>query len=441
MPNDSGDIDDSTSKDIFQQYLEYTKDTESPRVFHRWCLLSAVGSLLGRRCYFSHGHSRIYPNLYLMLLGEAGARKSTAVKLIKRLAGQSGYDKFAANKSSLEQFLVDLEGYIKDADDPRAGKGGTTRGLDSATYRDLWGIDDPASLVPKETWIVADEFNEFAGPSNLNFYSTLGDLFDYDNEEQPYEYRLKNSRSVSIYQPTVSILGGNTSENFARAFPPDIIGQGFFSRILLIFSEPSGRRITIPPPPDPITTSRIIKSFKVLSTFSPGQVGISSEASRILDRIYTAFDGVDDSRFRSYNSRRCFPHLIKLALGLCAVRHGDRITEEDLITANTYLSAAEVMMPTALGEFGRSKNSDVAQQILTFLGNAKKPMSIKDIWGVVHKDVDNLHALGPLMEGLQKAEKIQYITGMGFLAKHKAKIKPDFVDWSLLTEEERLVVE
>jgi hypothetical protein len=43
---------------------------------------------------------------------------------------------------------------------------------------------------------------------NLDFLSTLGALWDWDDEGATYKQRFKNSKSISIFQPTISLLGG-----------------------------------------------------------------------------------------------------------------------------------------------------------------------------------------------------------------------------------------
>jgi len=50
-----------------------------------------------------------FPISTFMLIGEAGARKSTSIKLVKKLLGASGYTDFSANKTTKEKFLVDLQ--------------------------------------------------------------------------------------------------------------------------------------------------------------------------------------------------------------------------------------------------------------------------------------------------------------------------------------------
>src|SRR4051812_8728692 len=97
-------------EDFFSTYFAYTEATEPPITYHRWCAIGTIAALLARNFYIQHGHFRIYPNLYIQLIGDPGSRKSTAIKLIKKLLLASGYDTIAADKTSKEKFLVDLEG-------------------------------------------------------------------------------------------------------------------------------------------------------------------------------------------------------------------------------------------------------------------------------------------------------------------------------------------
>jgi len=148
---------------IFDKYFEYTKDTEPPLVFHRWSLLTCMGAALGRQFKLPFGEFNIHPNMYIMLVGDPGTRKSTAIKIAKKVLASSGYDKFAAERTSKEKFLLDLEG-VEDDD-------GTV--LDSnAAMRNLFGSDATVG-DPREVFVVADEFNEFVGSSNLEFLSLL----------------------------------------------------------------------------------------------------------------------------------------------------------------------------------------------------------------------------------------------------------------------------
>src|SRR6187402_2504281 len=97
-------------RNLFDMYFEYVKDTESPKVYHRWSIISAVATALGRRCWLPFGANRIFPNMYIMLVGNPGTRKSVAIKGVRKVLSAAGYDKFSAERTSKEKFLLDLQG-------------------------------------------------------------------------------------------------------------------------------------------------------------------------------------------------------------------------------------------------------------------------------------------------------------------------------------------
>lgn len=424
-------------EDVFNKYLNYTFDTEPPRLFHRWSLLASVGALLGRSVYVQHGHSRIYPNLYCMFIGESGTRKSTAIKMAKKLISAAGYDKFAAEKTSKEKFLIDLSGQVNDPGLlTKTGKD-KVNGHD-ITMSNLWG--DDYDRTPREVFIVADEFNEFAGSSNHELHTTLGNLWDWDDENIPFSNSFK-SGSVQIWQPTVSILSGNTQEGFSRAFPPDTVGQGFLSRMLLIHGVKSSRRITFPTIPRDEDTAEIVRILERIRMKNvSGAMEFTTDAKGALVKIYTRWRDLPDVRLTSYSTRR-FTQLIKIALILSAAKFERDISLGTVIFANTLLSAAEFNMPRALGEFGKARNSDITNKIITYLEHATKPQETRDIWKAVGvSNLDKPAALSELMQGLLQAERVQWINlgpVKGWLCKKTASGKNEFVDWTLLTEEEQ----
>jgi hypothetical protein len=423
--------------DFIEEYLNYVRETESPYTFHRWSAISSIGAVLGRSLYLPFGHSRIFPNLYIMFVGDAGSRKSSAIKIAAKLARAAGYDNFAANKTRLEKFLLDLEGVVTD-ESGATGKAGQAI-YDPTTAANLWGDLELSSI--REVFISADEWTDFAPRGDIDFYTLLGTLWDWDDESVPYRHRLKNSRSVSIFQPTVSILGGITPEKFANAFPTEIIGGGFLSRMIIVGGERSGRKYTIPKEPNPEATKAIVSGLQGFTAVANTPATISPGAFKILDAIYKGWPELDDVRFKSYSQRR-FTQLLKLSLILTASkREGWEISDETVIRANTYLAAAERVMPAALGEFGKSKNSDIANKIMEVLGKSSRALSIKDLWKHVHQDLERASLLGDIMQGLLQAERVQLIPSQGYLPKVRIQPAQEFVDFGILTPEERGEVE
>lgn len=352
-----------------------------------------------------------------MLIGDPGARKGTAINTIKKVLSRVGYDKFAAERTTKEKFLLDLEGKEKD-------------GKDVGTIEDILGDLDETQA--HDVFVAVDEFVDFVGFGNLEFLSMLGSLWTYDGM---YQNRIKHGRSVKINNPTVSLLGGATHTTLSLAFPPETMGQGFMSRLILVYGErQKHKRVTFPPVP---TETEYIILDEWLSAVRDKVTGIattSPDAHEALDKIYMGWEDLDDQRFKHYSSRR-FTHLLKLCMICAACRVSTQINMQDVLLANTILSYTESTMSKALGEFGKSRHSEVSGKIMNILYEATRPVTISELWKQVSTDLEKLQDLSNLLQGLSQADKIFVVKG-AFLPRAKKMKDTKFVDFSLLAEVE-----
>jgi hypothetical protein len=415
---------------LIEDYLEYIggpdgMKTETPSIFHRWSFMACVGAHLGRQLTFQLGHEKVYTNLYCMLMGEPGSRKSTAIKQAKKLLAKAGYEKFSAERTTKEKFFLDMVGHVDEAE-------AAEKTFDQILDANMWSSEEC-----HEMFIVADEFNDFIGAGNIEFISILGSFWNYEGK---YENRIKNGKSVIINNPTVSILGGNTPTNFSMAFPPELLGQGFFSRLLLIHGDSTGKRIHRPAPPDSELEFELIQKLRRMKETLSGEVTVTEEADAVLAEIYCTWENHLDSRFSSYAQRR-YTHMLKLALIVAACNLRMVLTAEDVIYANTMLTHAEKLMPKALGQYGRAKNADVVQVVLATLIEESRPLSLVELWKILHVHFSKQADLAEIVIKLQSAGQIKASVGGKFIPVKK-EIKADktqqaWVDFTLLTEEER----
>ena len=373
--------------DFIDKYLDYVGESESPIIYHRWAILSAIGAMLGRQVYFPFGHSNIYPNQYILLMGTAGARKNAPLTITKDLLKAAGYKRFAPAKTSKEALLVDMQQKVSQDVD-----------LQDLEHLTMDRID--------EIYVSKGEFIDFLGINDVGFMSLLTDLWDnlpeYDNPKV-------TRKNVRVEKPTISILGGATPTNISLAIPQEALESGFMSRIILVFSEPTGIHITFPEKPSKEKQLSLVEDIKEILETCKGEITLTEESKKILDKIYKTFHPLKDGRFSKYMARR-FTHLLKLCMIIAVMDKRMEITEEDCIRANTYLYSAEVRMPKALGEFGRSKFSEVSNIIMEHLNHSIKAVTQNELWKLVHKDLTKPADLTDLMRNLVMADKVQVIT-------------------------------
>lgn len=424
----------ATSENLIEEYLDFFAGTEPPTIFNRWTCIGGIGALLERNCWVMHGHKRIYPNQYIMLVGESGSRKSTSIKTFLRpFLEAAEYRSIAANKTTKEKFLIDLEVGMDKLNDPDEhlnvqnieesfGRNSRKSRSYNPTMRELFGVRD--TKESQQCLILSDDFNVFLGHGNIEFIELITDLWDYEGF---YRQRLKTGKSVLIPNPTLSIVGGNTQLGISMSFPPEVIGQGLFSRLIMVFSDPSGRRITFPKPPDQNIKKKLIEKFVKIRHEFKGEIKIDPFAIMALDDIYQNWKELSDVRFRSYSTRR-FDHLLKLSMCCAAARGQQNIDRTIVEYANTILHWTESFMPKALGEFGKAKHSDISAKILTIIEEAEKlsgsGLSLDAIYTQMHRDVEGTLELGRILQGLMGAKKIQQ-TKAGFLP-YKEPAKIDF---------------
>jgi hypothetical protein len=56
-------------------YLEYTDETESAKVFHKWTAHSIIAGVLRKKCKLALGRINVYPNMYIVLVAEPGVAR------------------------------------------------------------------------------------------------------------------------------------------------------------------------------------------------------------------------------------------------------------------------------------------------------------------------------------------------------------------------------
>lgn len=419
---------------FFDLYFKYVEETEPPIIFHRWSIIPVISAMLGRQVWLPFGQFRIFPNMYCMLIGDPGSRKSTAIKMAVKLCRAAGYDQFSGNKTSKEKFLLDLEG--------ATAEDGTVTA--TAVMENIFG-DGGVGTEPKEVFIASDEFINFMPRGDLDFMSILGEFWDWDDDDKPWTQRLKNSKSVAIFQPTVNMLGGTTHENFSLTFPPETLGAGFISRMVLVYGERSGKMIDWPVTPSEKGRTELITILEKMKAEVHGPVTVSQRARDVLGVIYRTHKGVDDARFAHYSTRR-HTHLLKLCILCAACRLSTELLIDDVILANSILSYAEHFMPKALGEFGKAKNGDVANRILSFLANSIRPVDQVELWKHCQSDLDRPEDLQRLLDALNQSKKIQWVkktsSGVqGWTIVRKALSNQQvYVDYNLLKEADHVKI-
>jgi hypothetical protein len=425
--------------DFLNLYLEAVEDTESPRIFHIWSALSGISACLGRRCFLDMGIGPLWPNMYVCLVGPPGVRKSTALSIMKqRLKGSTNIrfaqDDTSGQRQGLIKALhgnVDDDGNEIDKAIQDAIHSSAPNTLDNIANIDLGDIPDPRD--EHALYVTASEFNTFIGHNSIDMLTFLAKMWDGED----YDYRIKNSRIV-LSNPLLNLLGATTPTNIATAMPVEAVGQGFMSRLILVYSNQKYKRVPRPRPLPEILLSEIEAVYNYANKQIDGEFRETIQAKRALDEVYDEDIKITDTRFVYYCERR-HVHLIKLTMALCASRRSMEIQLSDVEEALVILRATEAGMPEALGEYGLSPLASAKQKLIEFVRSTRQAVSTNVLWAVMQRDMKNsdFHTSLADLVNAGKLMKVQTATGDGYIAPLKDTKRVDDVLAHLAAEENK----
>ena len=401
---------------LLKDIIKLAENQEAADFSYLWAGLSCIAAQLARNVYIPFGNGKIYPNLYVMFVGDPGKRKSTAIKDLKKRIKAAGYQNICGDKVTMQKYLLDLagvgEGSVEDSNITEFNLGITL------------GTNDYV-----ESYINQDEFSDFIGINNYPFISLLGNFWDID---EPYVYRTKNGQSIEIPSPIVNILGATTPSQFNTIFPPAISEQGFLSRLIIVNIPESKRKIARPLPSDASVIEKVVDGLKAVRKLS-GELVMSDAVWAKLEEIYLSWKPVEDTRFAHYSTRR-HTQLLKLCILATCSRYTVEMSVDDVIFANTLLSFTEHFMPQALGQFGKNKDGDVNSKVISYLRSSfPTAKSLQDIIIPISTETDVM-SLQKILNNLVVAEKIVAASNGKYLPKLPSykDIKTPHVDWSML---------
>ena len=401
---------------LLKDIIKLAENQEAADFSYLWAGLSCIAAQLARNVYIPFGNGKIYPNLYVMFVGDPGKRKSTAIKDLKKRIKAAGYQNICGDKVTMQKYLLDLagvgEGSIEDSNITEFNLGITL------------GTNDYV-----ESYINQDEFSDFIGINNYPFISLLGNFWDID---EPYVYRTKNGQSIEIPSPIVNILGATTPSQFNTIFPPAISEQGFLSRLIIVNIPESKRKIARPLPSDASVIEKVVDGLKAVRKLS-GELVMSDAVWAKLEEIYLSWQPVEDTRFAHYSTRR-HTQLLKLCILATCSRYTVEMSVDDVVFANTLLSFTEHFMPQALGQFGKNKDGDVNSKVISYLRSSfPTAKSLQDIIIPISTETDVL-SLQKILTNLVVAEKVVATSNGKYLPKLPSykDIKTSHVDWNML---------
>jgi hypothetical protein len=327
------------------RYVEYTRGTEPPTVFHFFVAAVVLGSTLGRNVRFVKGSYDVYPNLSVIIVAPSGkCRKTSAcnvgIGFYRRLGGL-----ILADKTTPEALVE--------------------------------AFKDRAKAVGL---IYAPELAVFLGKQKYNegMIPMLTALFDCPDEWSSATIMRGEAKLSDV---ALSFIGASTIDWIQTAIPKDAFGGGFMSRLLFVVQESTPRVFPIPPPMDERMKKDLQSELLFVSKLK-GDYILTTDGREWYENWYrTKNVGAGASRQYAGYFERKPDHIVRLAMILAAARlESDlMITKSDLSRANKILTWIEAWLPSTFDEFATTEQDDQARRLVRLLKNGGGAMKHSDL--------------------------------------------------------------
>jgi hypothetical protein len=280
-----------------RDYVEYTRKTEPPTVFHFFAGLVALGSTMGRSTRYNKGSYWVYPNLCVVVVAPTGrCRKTSACNIAIRLMRQVEATQILADKTTPEALLTTFEGH-----------------------------DDAVGLI------YAPELAVFLGRQKYQegMVPLLTALFDCPDE---FKTRTITRGEIEIRNVGLSFLGCSTLDWIQTAIPKDAFGGGFMRRLLFVVQDDTPRKFALPPPLPAATGDRLRKQLLKIQKAS-GEWNLVGTAREWYEHWYEKReeDKTGNAQFAGYHESKP-DQLLRVAMCLAASEFETESPKLDLTT-------------------------------------------------------------------------------------------------------------
>ncbi len=304
--------------------------------------ISTIAAVLEQKVWLTT-FKNLYPNLYVMIVGHPGMGKTNAIVIAKTLLMKLAEFHLAPVSltwASLVDALVEAKRYI------------------------IRPMDIEKEIKYNSMFICADELGAFIHKYDDEMTKGLSAMYD----PTPYsQNRRTSSIKIKMDSPQINMLTGSTPQDLLKMLPENAWGQGFMSRVIMIFSDE--RRIT-----DDFAEAVLPKTDDLMADLEMinglwGQFHVT-EAYRTAVNDWQALGEppvLGHPKLTHYNTRRRI-NLYKLSM-IAAVDKSNALvlTKDEFNTAMGWLLEAECYMEEIFKAGNANADGQAMDEILHFI--------------------------------------------------------------------------
>jgi hypothetical protein len=253
------------TQNLFDLYQYICGKSEVPAVFNFWSSVAMLAATLENRVWYEkHKGEKLYPHLYVMLVGAGGLGKGTAISQAVRIAKSSINIQTYRGKLTCAHLIDVLGKAEKDEFDRKV-------------------VKNP------RLWLLMDELKNDVGSHKQlaeEFVAMMTELYTATN--YTINTGTRTSGEIDIVDPLVNWMAGTTEAWLRMVLTKDLVDSGFTARTCFIFGKYDFNkrypRIVYPPDYDEVMEHIQLRLW-MIQQFE-GRILMTEQAESIVDQWY-----------------------------------------------------------------------------------------------------------------------------------------------------------
>jgi hypothetical protein len=356
--------------DWLTAYKAFTQYSESPASFHEWVGIGCIAASLQRKVWMTWGHSTIYPNQYIVIVGPSGqSRKGEAITIGRSMIESLGIPMIGED-NSMESIIRDMVTSVQ-------------------TFMLGTQVFNHSSVC-----LFAEELAVTLGQQDV---SRLAYFTNWYDSRDKWTRRTKHQGHDEVVGMCINLVAATAPDWLPSILPQEAVGGGFTSRVVFVVEEGKRRIVSDPNkyPVDKELKKRLEHDLEQIHLLV-GEMHFDKDAQKDYEKWYESEERkwqagghqLSGVQFGSYFARRA-THVKKIAMALSASRGNDRVVSHlDFLRSRSLLEHTERRMPQVYKGIGTGRIVREVEAVLELL-RAKGEISRAEILKVLFRMLDD----------------------------------------------------
>lgn len=281
-----------------EDVLTATKEVETPVNFIRWSALCSISAVLRNKVYLDKFYYKLYPNIYVLLVGESGLRKGFAPGISKELVRLVGGTRIIAGRNSIQGIIQELS-------------------------RTTTVQNGGPPITHSSAYINSGEFSTslVKDPDALTILTDL-----YDGHYNPEWKNTLKSGSENLKGVNLTLLGAMNPTHFHDLITNKEITGGFIARTMLVRETKRARRNDLlDPPENRYDVEKLAEYLREINRIE-GTFSLSPNAKKEFRDWYKDFDA-ESIEDKTGTANRVHDQILKVAMLISVSKKLDKVME------------------------------------------------------------------------------------------------------------------